>query len=118
MPRDDIGAQKFVRHFAIPAAIAVGAVVLMARGISMDNDWERAKNHFEVEVEVNSIIYRQDFAFVLIGLYASQLLQLPLPACSGKAFAGRYGAGNTIASSTWGMWNGGTCTMGWQITQM
>ena len=68
MPRDDIGAQKFVRHFAVPAAIAVGAIALMARGISMDNDWEHAKNHFEVEVEVNSIIYRQDFAFFLIGL--------------------------------------------------
>ena len=63
MPRDDIGAQKFIRRFAVPAAIALGAVVLMARGISMDNDWERAKNHFEVEVEVNSIIYRRDFAF-------------------------------------------------------
>ena len=50
MPRDDIGAQKFVRHFAVPAAIAVGAIALMARGISIDNDWEHSKNHFEVEV--------------------------------------------------------------------
>jgi hypothetical protein len=26
----------------------------------MDNDWERAKNHFEVEVEVNSTIDRRN----------------------------------------------------------
>ena len=48
MPRDDIGAQTVINNLAVSSAIAVGGVALLAHRISMDNDWERANNHFDL----------------------------------------------------------------------